>query len=101
MMTNAAAAVVVVGARATRKSTVTWQVFSDLLIRAPCGYLDIDQIGMLQPPPDTDPHCHRFKVHSLAEMVWNARRESIRYARMAIHGWHSEDLFADVQVDVL
>ena len=62
------------GAPATGKSTVAWQVFSDLDDRGLCvGYLDIDQIGMLQPPPDADPSCHRFKVDSLAAMVRNYR----------------------------
>ena len=62
------------GAPATGKSTVAWQVFSDLADQRLCvGYLDIDQIGMLQPPPDADPSCHRFKVDSLAAMVRNYR----------------------------
>jgi predicted ABC-type ATPase len=62
------------GAPATGKSTVAWQVFSDLADQGLCvGYLDIDQIGMLQPPPDSDPSCHRFKVDNLAGMVRNYR----------------------------
>jgi hypothetical protein len=51
------------GAPATGKSTVAWQVFSDFADQELCvGYLDIDQIGMLQPPQDGDPQGHRFKV---------------------------------------
>jgi hypothetical protein len=62
------------GAPATGKSTVAWQVFSDLADQGLCvGYLDIDQIGMLAPPPDADPHCHRFKVDNLAGIVPNFR----------------------------
>jgi broad-specificity NMP kinase len=62
------------GAPATGKSTVAWQVFNDLADQRLCvGYLDIDQIGMLAPPPDADPSCHRFKVDSLAAMVRNYR----------------------------
>ncbi len=62
------------GAPATGKSTVAWQVFSDLADQGLCvGYLDIDQIGMLAPPPDEDPRCHRFKVDNLAGMVRNYR----------------------------
>ena len=62
------------GAPATGKSTVAWQVFSDLADQGLCvGYLDIDQIGMLAPPPDADSRCHRFKVDNLAAMVRNYR----------------------------
>jgi len=62
------------GAPATGKSTVAWQVFADLADQGLCvGYVDIDQIGMLQPPPDGDPTCHRFKVDNLAGMVRNYR----------------------------
>jgi len=62
------------GAPATGKSTVAWQVFSDLGDQGLCaGYLDIDQIGMLQPAPETDLQCHRVKVDNLAGMVRNYR----------------------------
>ena len=62
------------GAPATGKSTVAWQVFSDLADQELCvGYLDIDQIGMLQPPQDADPQGHRFKVDNLAGMVRSYR----------------------------
>ena len=62
------------GAPATGKSTVAWQVFNDLADQGLCvGYLDIDQIGMLAPPPDADSRCHRFKVDNLAAMVRNYR----------------------------
>jgi hypothetical protein len=62
------------GAPATIKSTVGWQVFEDLADQGLCvGYLDIDQIGMLQPSPDGDPRCHRFKVDNLAGMVRSYR----------------------------
>ena len=62
------------GAPATGKSTVAWQVFSDLADQRLCvGYLDIDQIGMLQPPPDADPSCHQVKVDNLAAMARNYR----------------------------
>jgi AAA domain len=62
------------GAPATGKSTVAWQLFNDLADQGLClGYLDIDQIGMLQPPSDADPGCHQFKVDNLAAMVPNYR----------------------------
>jgi hypothetical protein len=60
------------GAPATGKSTVGWQVFEDLADQGLCvGYLDIDQIGMLQPSPYADASCHRSKVDNLAGMVRN------------------------------
>jgi len=75
MVTNARLPVLwLCGAPATGKSTVAWQVFSDLADQGLCvGYLDIDQLGMLQPPSDADPRCHRFKVENLAGMVSNYR----------------------------
>jgi broad-specificity NMP kinase len=75
MVTNARLPVLwLCGAPATGKSTVAWQVFSDLADQGLCvGYLDIDQIGMLQPSPDADPRCHRFKVDNLAGMMSNYR----------------------------
>ena len=75
MVTNARLPVLwLCGAPATGKSTVAWQGFSDLAGQGLCvGYLDIDQIGMLQPPPDADSSCHRFKVDNLAAMVRNYR----------------------------
>ena len=75
MVTNSRLPVLwVCGAPATGKSTVAWQVFSDLADQGlSVGYLYIDQIGMLQPPPDADPSCHRFKVDNFAGMVRNYR----------------------------
>ncbi len=76
MVTNARLPVLwLCGAPATGKSTVAWQVFSDLADQGGLcvGYLDIDQIGMLQPPPGTDPRCDRFKVDNLAGIVRNYR----------------------------
>ena len=75
MVTNARLPVLwLCGAPATGKSTVAWRVFSDLADQGLCvGYLDVDQIGMLAPPPDADSSCHRFKVDNLAGMVRNYR----------------------------
>ncbi len=73
------------GAPATGKSTVARQVFSDLADQELCvGYLDIDQIGMLQPPQDADPQGHRFKVDNLAGMgagLPRHRRPGARHLR--------------------
>lgn len=75
MVTNARLPVLwLCGAPATGKSTVAWRVFSDLAEQGLCvAYLDIDQIGMLQPPPDADLNGHRFKVDNLAGMMRNYR----------------------------
>ena len=89
------------GAPATGKSTVAWQVFSDLADQGLCvGYLDIDQIGMLQPPPDADPSCHRFKVESLAGMVRNYRSAGAQVLVISgvIDPEHGPD-FAEAAVD--
>jgi hypothetical protein len=54
------------GAPGTGKSTVAWQVLLDLEgegVRA--GYVDIDQLGMVYPPPDGDPEREGLKVANL------------------------------------
>jgi hypothetical protein len=89
------------GAPATGKSTVAWQVFGDLGDQGLCvGYLDIDQIGMLQPPPDGDPRCHRFKVDNLAAMVRRHRAAGTQVLVISgvIDPEHGHD-FAEVAVD--
>ena len=89
------------GAPATGKSTVAWQVFSDLADQGlRVGYLDIDQIGMLQPPPDADPCCHRFKVDNLAGMVRNYRSAGTQVLVISgvIDAEHGHD-FAEAAVD--
>ena len=89
------------GAPATGKSTVAWQVFSDLADQGlRVGYLDIDQIGMLQPPPDADPRCHQFKVDNLAGMVRNYRSAGTQVLVISgvIDPEHGHD-FAEAAVD--
>jgi broad-specificity NMP kinase len=89
------------GAPATGKSTVAWQVFSDLADQGLCvGYLDIDQIGMLQPPPETDPRCHRVKVDNLAGMARNYRIAGAQVLVISgvIDPEHGRD-FAEMAVD--
>ncbi|MBE3074962.1 MAG: AAA family ATPase [Actinobacteria bacterium] len=89
------------GAPATGKSTVAWQVFSDLAGQGLCaGYLDIDQIGMLAPPPDADASCHRFKVDNLAGMVRNYRTAGTQVLVISgvIDPEHGHD-FAEAAVD--
>ena len=102
MVTNARLPVLwLCGAPATGKSTVAWQVFSDLADQGLCvGYLDIDQIGMLAPPPDADPRCHRFKVDNLAGMVSNYRTAGAQVLVVSgvIDPEHGHD-FAEAAVD--
>jgi broad-specificity NMP kinase len=89
------------GAPGTGKSTVAWQVFDDLADEGLCvGYLDIDQIGMLQPPPDADQHCHRFKVDNLAGMMRNyhAAGGQVLVISGVIDPEHGAD-FAEAAVD--
>jgi len=102
MVTNARLPVLwLCGAPATGKSTVAWQVFSDLADQGLCvGYLDIDQIGMLAPPPDADPRCHRFKVDNLAGMASNYRTAGAQVLVVSgvIDPEHGHD-FAEAAVD--
>jgi broad-specificity NMP kinase len=102
MVTNARLPVLwLCGAPATGKSTVAWHVFSDLTHQGLCvGYLDIDQIGMLQPPPEADPHCHRFKVDNLAGLVRNYRTTGAQVLVISgvIDPEHGQD-FAEMAVD--
>ena len=102
MLTNSRLPVLwVCGAPATGKSTVAWQVFSDLADQGLCvGYLDVDQIGMLQPPPDADPRCHRVKVDNLASMVRNYRAAGAQVLVISgvIDPEHGYD-FAEAAVD--
>ena len=102
MVTNARLPVLwLCGAPATGKSTVAWQVFSDLAEQGLCvGYLDIDQIGMLAPPPDADSRGHRFKVDNFAGIVSNYRTAGAQVLVVSgvIDPEHGHD-FADLGVD--
>ena len=52
------------------KTTVGWQLFSRLTrsgIRI--GYLDIDQLGLCYPAPESDPERHHIKARNLSAMV--------------------------------
>jgi len=60
----------VCGAPATGKSTVAWQVLLDLEregVRAGC--VDIDQLGMVYPPPDGDPDRDLLKAANLEAVI--------------------------------
>lgn len=56
------------------KSTVGWQVFSDLeQAGVPVAYVDVDQVGMCYPAPADDAHNQRLKVRGVARVVENFR----------------------------
>ncbi len=60
----------VCGAPGTGKSTVAWQVLLDLEregVRA--GYVDVDQLGMVYPPPDGDPDRELLKAANLEAVI--------------------------------
>jgi broad-specificity NMP kinase len=60
------------GAPATGKSTVAWRLFHDFAdwsIRV--GYVDIDQLGMMCPAPQSDPDRHQAKADALAAVMPN------------------------------
>lgn len=58
------------GASGVGKSTVAWQVLLDLAregVRA--AYVDIDQLGMVYPPPDGDPDRNGLKTANLRAVI--------------------------------
>ena len=57
----------VYGASGVGKSVTAWQLFEGLAAdRIPCAYVDIDQLGMCYPAPETDPWRDRLKGRVLA-----------------------------------
>ncbi|MBF6331663.1 AAA family ATPase [Nocardia transvalensis] len=68
------------GAPGVGKSTVGWELHTwaraeDL----PVAYVDIDQLGLLAPPPTGDPDCHRLKAANLVEVVRTFRRHGAHH----------------------
>jgi hypothetical protein len=67
------------GAPATGKSTVAWQLFTDLgAEREHIAYVDIDQLGMLYPAPEEDPDRVRTKAKNLAAVIRGYRAAGSR-----------------------
>jgi hypothetical protein len=58
----------VCGAPGVGKSTSAWRVFTGAR-SMPTAYVDIDQLGLRMPWPDTDPEAHRLKRDGLAALV--------------------------------
>lgn len=60
------------GAPATGKSTVAWSLFHAIADQQICvGYIDIDQLGMVFPPRESDPDRHQVKTDALAAVMPN------------------------------
>ena len=60
----------VCGPPAVGKSTVAWELFSQLTsVEITVAYLDIDQLGLRYPTTAADPNNHGVKVRNLREML--------------------------------
>jgi adenylylsulfate kinase-like enzyme len=56
------------------KTTVAWQIFSDLTqADIAAAYVDIDQLGICYPEPASDPGRHRMALRNLSAIVANFR----------------------------
>ncbi|MEV6159024.1 hypothetical protein AB0L53_52715 [Nonomuraea sp. NPDC052129] len=67
------------GATAVGKSTVGYEVFSQIVrtgVRA--AYVDLKQIGVLRPATDDDPDGHRLKARNLAALMAGYRAAEAR-----------------------
>ncbi|MCA2223605.1 adenylyl-sulfate kinase [Nonomuraea aurantiaca] len=76
------------GATAVGKSTVGYEVFSQIVrtgVRA--AYVDLKQIGALRPAADDDPDGHRLKARNLAAL-WAGYREA--EARCLVVSGHAD-----------
>lgn len=61
------------------KTTVAWQVFSELTqAGVATAYVDIDQLGICHPEPISDPGRHRMNVSNLSAVVANFRSAGAR-----------------------
>jgi adenylylsulfate kinase-like enzyme len=62
------------GAPGVGKSTAGWALYQRLVARGcRAAYVDIDQLGMVAPPPSSDPDCHRLKLRNVLEVLKNFR----------------------------
>jgi hypothetical protein len=64
-----------VGTTAVGKSTVGFQVFTNVRAEAKAAYVDLAQLGFCRPAPADDPDHHRLKAARLAAM-WPAFRDT-------------------------
>jgi hypothetical protein len=69
----------VIGPPAVGKSTIGWSLFTRSQTRQTTGFVDLAQIGFLQPAPEADPDHHRLKAANLAALwstfhAWGAQR---------------------------
>ncbi|MEO3931020.1 AAA family ATPase [Micromonosporaceae bacterium B7E4] len=75
------------GPPAVGKSTIGWELFSQLSRRIPTGYVDLDQLGMCfapptpenwAPEPASDPGRHRRQARNLNRVAANLRAAGAR-----------------------
>ena len=63
------------------KSTVSWQLFSELGdAGVPVAFADTDQLGMCHPAADEEPGRQRVKVQNVGAMIPNYRAAGAQYA---------------------
>jgi hypothetical protein len=60
--------VFVIGPRSVGKSTVGWLLFTHAQTRDTTGFVDLAQVGFLQPTAEGDPDQHRLKAANLASL---------------------------------
>lgn len=59
----------VCGPRGVGKSSVGWQVFSEVMQSGvTCAYIDLDQVSWFRPSPEDDPDNHRVRIGNLARL---------------------------------
>ena len=57
------------GPTAVGKSAVAWRIFEDVRRDGlTAGYVDLEQVGFLRPPPADDPANHRVKARNVAAL---------------------------------
>ncbi|MGW5220373.1 AAA family ATPase [Nocardia sp. NPDC004085] len=67
------------GAPGVGKSTAGWALYSwARASHRPVAYVDIDQLGLLVPPPVGDPEAHRLKAANLVRVLDTFRRRGAR-----------------------
>lgn len=61
------------------KTAVAWEIYSQLIgIGIQAGYVDVDQLGMCYPEPDSDPGRYRMTAHNASAVAANFRAAGAR-----------------------
>jgi adenylylsulfate kinase-like enzyme len=67
------------GAPGTGKSTTGWGLFTRIAERGGCvAYVDLDQLGLIGPPPGGGAASHRIKAHNLLRVIATLRRRGVQ-----------------------